>query len=82
MPPEVVDFAQRVVHAGAQISDGYWRDDAIEGLHIRVRTMHHLVQTRIKKPAEAGFSWSDNWQHNIINGYILTLRAALTHSQG
>jgi hypothetical protein len=33
--PELLAFALAIVHACAQIGDGYWRDDASAGQHIR-----------------------------------------------
>lgn len=35
MPDELLEFAWLIVHACAQIGDGYWREDASAGKHIR-----------------------------------------------
>lgn len=35
MPKGLLEFALLIVHACAQIGDGYWRDDASAGQHIR-----------------------------------------------
>lgn len=35
MPDAWLDFAWALVHACAVIGDGYWRDDASAGQHIR-----------------------------------------------
>lgn len=35
MPPALLDFGFELVGACARIGDGYWRDDASAGQHIR-----------------------------------------------
>ncbi|MBF9265400.1 hypothetical protein [Paracidovorax cattleyae] len=35
IPEELLAFAFLLVHACAQIGDGYWQDDASAGQHIR-----------------------------------------------
>lgn len=35
LPDELLEFCWLIVHACAQIGDGYWREEASAGQHIR-----------------------------------------------